>query len=193
MKILIVYNCPCVSHSSWCHCWRVLILFLKGQMTLNAEAGWRMRASRKHWRKWAPVMTDGSHVTDFRCKSSSMKQHKHSLQPVNAASEWTLKEKPNRILSYEGWWSFKDTKTFVPLKAHQTSHMGLWVVLTRTFTGWNCSINNCFGCSANAIILVLLHSDTTKISQSSNQQKEGGGGGNQGKFLKQVERRTHSL
>lgn len=87
--------------------WRVLILFLKGQMTLNAEAGWRMRASRKHWRKWAPVMTDGSQVTDFRCKSSSMKHQKHSLQPVNAASEWLLKEKPNRIRSYERWWSLK--------------------------------------------------------------------------------------
>lgn len=172
--------------------WRVLILFLKGQMTLNTEAGWRMRASRKHWRKWAPVMTDGSHVTDFRCKSSSMKQQKHSLQPVNAASEWKKKKNQTGSWATRAGEVSKDTKTFVPLKAHQTSHMGLWEVLTRTFTGWNCSINNCFGCSANAIMLVLLHSDTKKISQSSNQQKEGGGGGNQGKFLKQVER-THSL
>lgn len=90
VKILLVYNCPCVSHSSWCQregFW----FFLKGQMTLNAEAGWRMRTSRKDWRRWALVMTDGRHVTDFRCKSSSTKQKNRSLQPVNVASEWTLK------------------------------------------------------------------------------------------------------
>lgn len=66
--------------------------FLKGQMTVNAVAGWRMRTSRKNWRKWALVMTAAVIWLNSDANPAAWNKKNHSLQPVSVASEWTLKE-----------------------------------------------------------------------------------------------------
>lgn len=78
----------------------------QGPMTLNAEAGWRMCTSRKHWREWNS-MTEVVWLTSDANPAAREKKTKPS---ACECSFWTnTARKPNRILSYEGWFTFQKT------------------------------------------------------------------------------------
>lgn len=170
---------PCVSHSSW----------------RQFEGFWADEIKRRSWMEDAhkqKTLKEMSACHDWwqSCDWLQMQIQQHetkkkpSLQPVNGASGWTQRKKPNRILSYQGCFAFKRYLNIRATEGPPNISRGPRRCSTRTFTGWNCF----FRCSANVIMLVLLHSDKKKISQSSYQQR----GGKQVK-CQRVERRTHPL
>lgn len=113
-----------------------------GSWHLIQKAGWKIRTSRKHWTRWAPVMTN-SHQTLFKCKSScraavSQIGEKTISQPESwmsllnkhltliwlCAYEWVrVERKLSSLLFYECWLSPPPPPHRIP---HCIPHLGLW-------------------------------------------------------------------